>query len=355
MFGRRRAFTLVELLVVITIISMLMAMLLPAVQSARERGRQATCMNNQGNIALGLINYESTHRGFPGYVQYIGPANPATVAIASVQNVAWPVCILPNIERTDLWNRWHSNDRNAVPNAAATPPVLPQDQVFLGLFVCPSDPPDQTGPGTTPMAYVANCGVRDVDASGSTWANPATVNNALANRAEAAADGVFHIRDYDHMYQQNSAPRAVTVTAEYINSHDGLSNTLLVSENLWNISHSWAVSEPGVINNRPGLANNLAVEQYLGFCWTPDPTIYNRTPTQANPNYRINSLLIPPGVHPIPASRHPGGVFAAFADRQVRFIREDIDYRVLQHIMTPDSENAGNQTLGVFDDSAIRN
>ncbi len=64
----RRGFTLVELLVVITIISMLMALLMPAVQAARESARRATCMNNQKQIALAMMMYEGARTKFPGYM-----------------------------------------------------------------------------------------------------------------------------------------------------------------------------------------------------------------------------------------------------------------------------------------------
>ena len=72
---RRLAFTLVELLVVITIIGMLVALLLPAVQNARERGRQLSCLNNLKQLSLATVSHDSSKGQFPGYTQIIKRGN----------------------------------------------------------------------------------------------------------------------------------------------------------------------------------------------------------------------------------------------------------------------------------------
>ena len=97
---KRRGFTLIELLVVITIIGMLVAMLLPAVQSARESGRRATCTNNQKQLGLATLQYES-YKKFPGYVNVVGVDSTGTPVHAS-----WVVTLLPHLEEGPLWKLW---------------------------------------------------------------------------------------------------------------------------------------------------------------------------------------------------------------------------------------------------------
>jgi len=173
---RRNAFTLVELLVVITIIGMLMSILLPAVQSARETGRQARCKNRVRQLAIACTQYESLREHYPGYKNKLGDLV-----------VSWVPVLFPYLEYNDLYERYKRGQ---------------EERLFIEMLTCPSNPPEQTDRTDTPLAFIGNGG-----RSGSM----------------EAFDGIFF--DLTH----NNAPR---VSQSYVNKHDGTSRTLMLSEHL---------------------------------------------------------------------------------------------------------------------------
>ncbi len=170
MVAYRRGFTLIELLVVIAIIAVLIALLLPAVQSAREAARRAQCTNNAKQLALGVMNFESSNGTFPKGVNepYLTGLNYATGsdALGSDQTEPfgpnWAILILPYIEQQGLYNSsnvlgypgWpgpYNNVANPVQNA-------PNANLYnmdwcnttvrstrLAVFVCPTDPNNAPG------------------------------------------------------------------------------------------------------------------------------------------------------------------------------------------------------------------
>ena len=144
---RRRAFTLVELLVVIAIMGVLVALLLPAVQSAREAARRTQCTNNLKQIGIGMANFEVAKKHFPP-----GEFKPAGVPAGA--GLAWSCWFLPYIEENNLYDRMNlAMDMRAPPNWQADLSG-PTNQV-IPVYLCPSMGRHQTQRGTegTPHGF----------------------------------------------------------------------------------------------------------------------------------------------------------------------------------------------------------
>ena len=226
--GRRKrtaGFTLIELLVVIAIIAILISLLLPAVQQAREAARRTQCKNNLKQIALALHNYESSHRTFPP-ARFSNPAavKPgASVVSASTWQQkfnCWTVMVLPYMEQQNLYNQYNWNSRWSTPsNAAVTGTVL-------SAYLCPSTPDDgdrvdrnldlSQGGANTPAPYAGDyVGVTRVSADWWTFGLGVTAPTG------AGLLGVL---------PRNRPGQPLEAQCRIADISDGLSNTILLGE-----------------------------------------------------------------------------------------------------------------------------
>lgn len=323
-------FTLVEMLVVITIIGILMGLLIPAVNIARRRARQTQCANNLRQIGLAAVQFETSKGRFPGR-NYGIPVAGTPVGI----NTPWPVALLRFLDRSDVQTEW-LHVYNWLTNNASDP--LKQAPPYIETLVCPSDV-DATSivddPHQRPISYAVNSGRAD--------------NNANSMPFDYRENGIFH----NQFFEKATGRPVTTVSLSYISKHDGVSNTILMAEKL---AFDRRPGVPG-ISSWPAWIDATLPNQEAAFHGTEmvDAIIWYKT--QSVPEFPINQLLDASGaLRPAlaepssprlaekrlmrPSSAHAGGFNVAFADGSMKFLSEELSYRVYVLLMTPHGKKA---------------
>jgi prepilin-type N-terminal cleavage/methylation domain-containing protein/prepilin-type processing-associated H-X9-DG protein len=329
-----RGFTLVELLVVISIIGMLVSLLLPAVQNAREAGRRNTCQNNEHQLGLATLQFEANRHYFPGWQSSLPFTNSSS---SGYYLVSWVVPLFPLMERSDIYTLYTSGNAGT----AGTSGTTTSGQVYMAMLVCPSNPP--VNQNNTSLAYVINGGQNN----GGT-----IITGASGNSQAASASGIAYDLSINTTTMAQNTVGAPKVSQDYIVSHDGSSFTMLFSENT-QANMAWGnTSTTGLQAATPvggSLGSNAAPQYDLAFFWTYG----SGSQTAPSGAYRINGdKTYTAGTnqdditHARPASNHAGGVNVAFCDGHGKFIAEDIDYRVYKQLMTPYGLQASSNISG---------
>jgi prepilin-type N-terminal cleavage/methylation domain-containing protein/prepilin-type processing-associated H-X9-DG protein len=270
-----RAFTLVELLVVIAIIGVLVSLLLPAVQAAREAARRATCLNNITQLGLAVHNFEFHFEALPpGVTNPDGPIRNEPQGT----HVGWIVKVLPYFEQRVLFDKFDQSagayaEKNALVRKTQIAPLM-----------CISDPaPFVNTPATVARSSYAGC----------------------HHDVEAAIDADNH-----GLLFLNSAVR-------YSDIYDGSSNTILLGEALTSPDDLGWVS-----GTRATLRNTSAIEQPRPYLTRPPAAESAETPEQSAKSLFVGGF----------GSYHPGGVNLSFADGSSRFVSSGIDLEVVKRL-----------------------
>jgi prepilin-type N-terminal cleavage/methylation domain-containing protein len=286
MVGRnhvRAAFTLVELLVVIAIIGILVALLLPAIQAAREAARRVECNNHLKQFGIGFQNHHDTYKFFPTAGHHWSNApdydSNGTPLIAPKQRAGWGFQVLPFIEQEIVWNG----------NGGAT--VADQQKEAMGTtiatFFCPSR--------RSPEAFTGNAWY----GPGGSYAHAQT-DYAASNHNN---NGVV-VRTNSNQTWSSGAP----ITTASIT--DGTTNTMVVGEKRLNVLGLGRFQSDDNEGYTSGWDHD--VMRYTDRSPRPDPR-------SGDGNQRFGSS-------------HPGGFQGVFADGAVRFISFDIQLNVFHRM-----------------------
>jgi len=312
---KRRGFTIIELLVVIAIIGLLSALLLPAVQAARESARRTQCVNNLKQMGLALQNFHGAHQHLP--------SSRREPIVGTPVRHGWLIYLLPFFEQQSLFDRYdfsvswaHANNR-------------PVASSRLAVAECASSPNSSRLDSAPEGAWLPIAAISD-------YGTITNVDSRLVALGLADVDG-------SGIMPKNAKPCFKQV-------QDGLSNTLMLTESggrpqVWRRRSQFGEAPAQKVNGggwtRPGSDFSLVGSSRDGSI-QPGPCPINCTngedfgPTFPHPVYGTD------GSGQI-YSFHPGGVNAVLADGSVRFLSEFTEMRVIAGLVT----RAGHEVVEI--------
>ncbi len=286
-------FTLVELLVVITIIGVLLGLLLPAVQAAREAARRSECTNNLKQLGLAIQNYHSFHGSFPpGARLHEGEGQ---------VGLSWRAFVLPYLELNAIYEQI-----NPLPDGGAE--SMSHKFTIIDVFLCPSAERPEDGPDTRKVAHY-------------TGVSGANTNDDILD----LEDNICGDIDINGVFFPGSHTSIAGI-------RDGTSNTLAIGERLY-IFYNWLFGSTwyGDLSTEicTGSSKNvhypINADPYTFGFWVGDSSAPAALRTML-----LNELQF--------ASEHPGGAQFCYADGSVHFLNESIDFNILQAMATKDGK-----------------
>ena len=337
-------FTLVELLVVITIIGILIALLLPAVQSAREAARRAQCANNIKQFCLALHNYHTQHNVFPPAVivkvpeAYQGwglPGNEVDVWGAAKgdhgpdgHGTSWMLQILPYMEQTAIYEKWDFVVNTTVMANAALA------RTEIATFYCPSRRKGRADPKIMfPATYDGSGNLTNAG-----WTTGGTDYGGCKAGMFAAN---ITLTPFHHL--MNNHPDFPADTHPFWHGKAGIFTQANVSVSISEV--------------RDGTSNTMIVGELQRLTDDPEPRSDGRLggPGTSCDGWAVGGIAnlfsteiycagsgINGGFFQAPGSLHPGGAMFGFSDGSVRFISENIDSQTFQDL----GSRAGHEVLG---------
>jgi prepilin-type N-terminal cleavage/methylation domain-containing protein/prepilin-type processing-associated H-X9-DG protein len=347
--GKRRAapggFTLVELLVVIAIIGILVSLLLPAINMARESGRRSQCLTNMSNIAKACHGHNSLHGSFPPGVPVctLPPSTTGSIESDSCQGPVWTVNILPQLEEIEMWKR----AKDAYNDQSIQDPIswLADEQEVgnwtLAVYTCPTaDRMTSLINEEFSKGNYAGCWGSD------TYMNLGMIENRddsnwevlyMTDKPTAGVFGIAMLNGWNEKTNGTRTPWATekaqpmglgqgTTRAEI---RDGTSTTLMISEVLgWDTSNDgrggWVLNAPGATNFTAKYGPNSHGTDVTPMCEGSIP--------DSDPMY-CGGTDDPQAAA---RSQHMNGVNVAFSDGSTKFINDTIDPSTWQDLATRD-------------------
>jgi prepilin-type N-terminal cleavage/methylation domain-containing protein/prepilin-type processing-associated H-X9-DG protein len=332
----RQGFTLVELLVVIAIIGILIALLLPAVQAAREAARRMSCSNNLKQIGLGLHNHHEAKGVLP-------PGGVNTGGNGTRCYTTWSIEILPYIEQQTLYNKYDQKNFNEHPNntpvtqSRVSAYECPTD-TLVGIMEIPASGPTQSKPWMH-GSYRANSGRSDIDNRHGRWdtfepefwstGNPRQHNKAYRGPLHATGKSYNGVTFNENVMRQGVSLSVMGGPERFADIKDGTSTTFMVGE-----------------------CTFADVPRRATF-WAFTYASYNQSSITVEPRTFTNSYTKcaqTPGRHgdqlckaAFGSNHAPGGLNFLFCDGSVRFVTNSADVFVLANTATI----AGSETATI--------